>query len=170
MLATLLSDSCSLVTWDRGLPFLLGQLIAPLPPPPISGTCNKSRDVAAFVWVYWNCAFNQNDPVVFVSPRWEPGCWGSSLPTEWLVPPHSAGHNLHIHNSKRQLSFSTQILIYHHRYKHLPDFLFAFWCFWSIKCLCGWIVFFPSSLLYVSDGFIPWDQLLFTHPFIYPGF
>lgn len=149
------------VGWRTALP------PATLCPPPmfLGFVGNKSCDFTSFVWVHWNWALSQKNPRFSLS---QSGSWDAEGATCW--PPHSAGHNLHIHNSKRQLSFSTQILIYHHRYKHLPDFLFAFWCFWSIKCLCGWIVFFPSSLLYVSDGFIPWDQLLFTHPFIYPGF
>ena len=92
--------TCSLVTWDSGW------LIAPF----LGSVSNKSCDLTSFVWLYWNFAFNQNGPRVFTSSKWEHGCWGSYLPPScgWLVPLHSADHNIHMLNSIQQLWTPTQ--------------------------------------------------------------
>lgn len=115
--------------------------------------------------VYWNYAFSQNKLMVFISPRWELGCWGSSLPivsglclfSQQVI---TCIFVVQCTSSASQHKYSFTIAVN----KHFPDLLFAFWCFWSIKCLCWWIFFFPSPLLYVWKAFIPWDQLLFTYP------
>lgn len=90
-----LSVSCSLLTWDGGLPF----------PRLLGCVSNKPWDLTSFGWVYWNCAFSQNEPGVSTSPKWELGCRGSCLPIPWgwPVPPHSTGQSTHILNLTHQL-------------------------------------------------------------------
>ena len=103
---TIFSIFCSLLTWDWRLPFprLIGGRIIYI----------KFCDSPSFVRMYWNCTFNQSNPMNFTSPKWMLGHWGSNCQSHmgaWGKGGHlyhliKAGHNVHTLNSYTNSKFS----------------------------------------------------------------